>query len=102
MLVPVHQVVPGSEGHQVCVVGGGWDGHRPGTAHVGVAQLVGEGLQLISCEVVLIPQHVVVRGTGCALTNKQNFQNRNFILQWLECKDCIHSNLSHDKSGTQR
>ena len=71
MLVPVHQVVPGSEGHQVCVVGGGWDGHRPGAAHVGVAQLVGEGLELIGCEVVLIPQHVVVRGTGCALTNKQ-------------------------------
>lgn len=37
----VHQVVAGTEGHEVGVVGWRGDGHGAGTAHVGVAQLVG-------------------------------------------------------------
>ena len=43
----VHQVVAGTECHQVGVVGRRWDGHGAGAAHVGVAQLVGEYLQLV-------------------------------------------------------
>ena len=56
----LHQVVAGAESHQVCVIGRGWNGHRARAAHVGVAQLVGQDLQLISCEAVVVPQHVVV------------------------------------------
>ena len=40
-------MVPGPEGHQVRVVGGGGDGHRPGAPDVGVTQLVSQLLQLI-------------------------------------------------------
>ena len=54
----------------MCVVGWRWYGDGPGTTDVGVAQLVGEGLEFVSCEVVLIPQHVVVGGTGSSLRKK--------------------------------
>ena len=56
----VYDVVPGPDGHQVSVVGGGGDGDAPGAPDVGVAQLVGQLLQLISVKVVIIPEHVVV------------------------------------------
>ena len=46
----LHEVVAGPEGHEVGVVGGGGDGDGPGAAHVGVAQLVGQLLQLVSLE----------------------------------------------------
>ena len=46
----LHEVVAGPEGHEVGVVGGGGDGDGPGAAHVGVAQLVGQLLQLVSFE----------------------------------------------------
>jgi hypothetical protein len=36
-------------------------------AYVRVAEVVGKGLQCISCEVVLIPQDMVVSRTACAL-----------------------------------
>ena len=51
---------PSSEGDQVGVVGGGGDGDAPGAPDVGVAQLVGQLLQLVSVKVVIIPEHVVV------------------------------------------
>ena len=63
----LHQVVPGPEGHQVGVVGRGRDGDGPGAPDVGVAQLVGQLLQLVSIEVVIIPEDVVVAGPGGAL-----------------------------------
>ena len=34
----------------MCIVGGVREGHGPGAAHVGVAQLVGQLLQLIRLE----------------------------------------------------
>ena len=49
----LHEMVPGPEGHQVGVVGGGGDGDRPGAPHIGVAQLIGQLLQLIR----LKPEH---------------------------------------------
>jgi len=51
----VHQMVAGTEGHETGVVGWRGDGDRAGAAHVGVAQLVGENLQLISREPIVIP-----------------------------------------------
>ena len=56
----LHQVVAGAESHQVRVIGWGWNGHGACAAHVSVAQLVGQDLQLVSCEAVVVPQHVVV------------------------------------------
>jgi len=56
----VHEMVPCSEGHQPGVVRRGRDGDRPGAAHVGMAQLVREDLQLIRGEPVVIPEHIVM------------------------------------------
>lgn len=56
----VHEMVSRSERHQSGVVCRGWDGDRAGAAHVGMAQLVREDLQLIRGEPVVIPEHVVM------------------------------------------
>lgn len=71
-------VLPGAVSHQVGVVGWSRIGYsptgwtiqnwsktngvkfKPGAAGVEVAKVVGENLQLISAEVAVIPQHVVV------------------------------------------
>lgn len=63
----VHQVIASSESHQMGVISWRWDGDGPGAAHVGVAQLVGEHLQLIRREVVVVPEHVVMRRPAGAL-----------------------------------
>ena len=63
----LHQVIASPEGHQVGVVGRGGDGDRPGAPDVGVAELVGQLLELISVEMVIIPEDVIVTGTGGAL-----------------------------------
>ena len=49
------------------VVGGGGDGDGPGAADIGVAELVGQLLQLVRVEVVIVPEHVVVAGPRGAL-----------------------------------
>ena len=51
----------------MCVVGRGGDGDGPGAPDVGVAQLVGQLLQLVSVEMVIIPEDVIVAGTRCSL-----------------------------------
>lgn len=56
----VHQVVARPEGHQVGVVGRCRNGDGACAAHVGVTQLVGEDLQLVRWEVVVVPEDVVV------------------------------------------
>ena len=71
----VYQVVACAESHQVGVVGRCWDGDRAGAAHVGVAQLVGEHLQLVRGEMVVVPQHVVVGGPAGAL-QRRTIENR--------------------------
>lgn len=63
----VHQMVAGAEGHQVGIIGRCRDGDRTGTAHVGVAQLVGEQLELVSSKTIVIPQYMVVGGSAGAL-----------------------------------
>lgn len=63
----VHQVVAGTEGHQVGVVGWRRDGDGAGTTHVSVAQLVSEQLELISSKAVVVPQDMVVGGSASAL-----------------------------------
>lgn len=56
----VHEMVPRSERHQSGVIRRGRDGDRAGAAHVGMAQLVREDLQLIRGEPVVIPEYVVM------------------------------------------
>ena len=58
----VHQVVAGAEGDQTCVVGRRGDGHGARAADVRVAQLVGEDLEVVGGEAVVVPEDVVVRG----------------------------------------
>ena len=70
----IHQVVPGAEGHQVSIVGWRWYGHRACAAHVGVTQLVGQNLQLVRRETIVIPKHVVVRRTACPLKEVRGSQ----------------------------
>jgi len=69
----VHQMVAGTEGHQVGVVGWRGDGDRAGAAHVGVAQLVGEQLELVGGETIVVPQHVVVGGPAGALGERDRY-----------------------------
>lgn len=73
----VHQVVPGPEGHQVSVVCRRRDGHGACAAHVGVTQLVGEDLQLVGREAIVIPEHMVVRGPACSLKAGQRVRGRH-------------------------
>ena len=49
------------------VVGRGGVGDAAGAADVGVAELVGEALELVSVEVVVVPEDVVVGGAARAL-----------------------------------
>lgn len=60
VMLLVYQVIASTEGHQVGVVGGCGDGYGARAADVGVAQLVGEQLELIGCETVVVPQDVVM------------------------------------------
>jgi len=67
----VHQVVAGAEGHQVGVVGRRRDGDGARAADVGVAQLVGEELELVAGEAVVVPQDVVVGRPARSLEAQQ-------------------------------
>lgn len=71
----IHQVVPGPEGHQVSVVCWCRDGHRACAAHVSVTQLVGENLQLIRRETIVVPEHVVVGRPACPLGADQRVRD---------------------------
>lgn len=66
----VHQVIARPESHQMGVVGWCWDGHGAGAAHVRMAELVGKDLQFIRREVVVIPEHVVVRRSASSLDGR--------------------------------
>lgn len=68
----IHQMVSGTEGHQVGIVGWRRDGDWAGTAHISVAQLVGEQLEFISSKTIVIPEHMVVRGTAGTLQQRNH------------------------------
>jgi len=68
-VVAVDQVVARAEGDQVRVVGRSGDADAACAAHVRVAQLVGELLEFVGRQAVVVPQHVVVTGAACALKN---------------------------------
>lgn len=57
----------------MCIVSRGGDGDTAGTADICVTQLVGQRLELVRVEPVVVPQDVVVRGATGALENNQMF-----------------------------
>lgn len=61
------EVVASAERDQVRVVRGRRYRDGPGAAHVRVAQLVRQALQFVRSEVVVVPQHVIVRRSRCTL-----------------------------------
>ena len=77
----LHEMVARPERDEMRVVRGGGDGHGPRAPHVGVAQLVREALKLVAVEVVVVPKHVVVRGTGGALWGRREFVNSDLIIK---------------------
>ena len=65
----------------MCIVSWGWDRDAPGAANIGVTELVGQLLQLVSVEMVVIPQHMVVTRAGGSLdTCTQLFVNIDGII----------------------
>ena len=70
------------------VVGGGGVGDAAGAADVGVAELVGEALELVSVEVVVVPEDVVVGGAARALGGYRGEEQCYYIyltnrLNWI-------------------
>ena len=63
----LHQVVAGAEGHQVGVVGRGGDGDTASAPDIGVAQLVRKVLKNIRSVTVVVVKHVVVSRSRCSL-----------------------------------
>ena len=63
----LHQVIAGPERDQVGVVGRSRNGDGPGAADVRVAHLIGQDLQLVGTESVVVPQHVVMGRPAGAL-----------------------------------
>ena len=61
------QMEPCSECHQMCIISGGWNRHRTGAPNVSVTQLVGQGLNLIGFEVIIIPKNMIMRRSACPL-----------------------------------
>lgn len=51
-----------------------WDGHGACAAHVGVTQLVGEDLQLVRGETIVVPEDVIVRRPACPLKADQKIR----------------------------
>lgn len=91
----IHQVVPGPEGHQVSIVCWRRNGHGARAAHVGVTQLVGENLQLIGRETIVIPKHVIVGRPACSLKADQRVREVNMQERSpeLTCKGCCREKL---------
>lgn len=67
----INQVVTSAERHQVGVVRRCRDGDGARAAHVGVAQLVGEELELITGEAVVVPQDMIVGRSAGPLGRKE-------------------------------
>lgn len=94
----VHQMVAGTEGHQVGVVGGRRDGDGAGAAHVGVAQLVCEQLELVSGETIVVPQNMVVGGPTGALYSSVTAEVKVKLVGMCDVR--VHGGTSRNVSTT--
>lgn len=63
----VHKMVTSTERDEMCIIGRSrnWDG--AGAPNIGMTHLIGELLELISGQIVIIPKHMIVGGTWGAL-----------------------------------
>ncbi len=84
----IHQMVSGTESHESGVVRRRWDGDGACAAHVCVAQLVGEDLQLVSRKAIVVPQDVVVWGSAGAL--RRGPQNVTHNHRHTAMNECLH------------
>ena len=67
VVVLLDQMVARAERHQMSVVGGRRYGHGSRASHVRVTQLIGQRLQLVRREVIVVPQYVIMRWATRAL-----------------------------------
>ncbi len=84
-MVLVDEMIPGPEGYQVSVVGRRGDADTPGASDVGVTQLVRQSLDVVRYEGVVIPQDVIMRGSGGALDASMTAQ-----IEVILCGVCDH------------
>ncbi|RNA31903.1 hypothetical protein BpHYR1_001805 [Brachionus plicatilis] len=61
------QMISGSKGDQVSVVGGRRYGHGPSASDIRVTQLIGQGLKFVGRKVIVVPQDVIVGWSTGAL-----------------------------------
>ena len=54
------------------VVGWGGVGHAAGASYVSVTELIGQALQLVCCELIVVPQHMVMGGAAGTLRRALN------------------------------
>lgn len=66
-MILFNEVISGTERHQMGVISGCGNGNRSGASDVSVTQLVGQALQVISREHVVVPKDVIVRRSACSL-----------------------------------
>lgn len=67
IVVLLHEMVTSAESDQMRIVGRRRNRDGACAAHVSVAQLVGQRLEFVGTEIVVIPQNVVVRGARSSL-----------------------------------
>ena len=96
-----------SESHQVSIIRWCRDANASCASDVSVTQLVGELLQVISIEIVVVPQHVVVSRTRSSLLvisslHKVYMSLQYFGFVWICVRVCLTENFemckTHDKS----
>jgi len=63
----LHQMITGSEGHKMSVVSGSRNRDTPCATDIGVTELIGQLLELVSLKPIIIPEHVVVTWPACPL-----------------------------------
>ena len=64
------------------IVRRGGKGHAPGTPYVGVAELIGQALQLVRCEVIIVPQDVVMGRPARALWPEEEARRERESKDW--------------------
>jgi len=86
VVILVHKMVPGPKGYQPGVVRRSRNRDRPRTPHVRVTQLVGQQLEFVCGETVVVPQDLVVGGPAGSLRRTdeqsagQHRQNQSWYL----------------------
>lgn len=92
------EVEASTGGNQVGIVGGGNHGDGAGTAGKRVAEVIGEGLQLVGLELVVIVDNVVVGGTAGSLDTFVGTKEEVKLARMAD--GCVDDCTSRDVAGT--